>query len=85
LTWDNVDGKICAVRFEGGITLKRIQYDPARKGVILQPLNKDFRVLIIDSDQNDSLTMIGPLALQLRVYKSDALSEKSDDSETSPK
>jgi SOS-response transcriptional repressor LexA len=69
LTWDNVDGKICAVRFEGGITLKRIQYDPARKGVILQPLNKDFRVLIMDSDQNDSLTMIGPLALQLRVYK----------------
>lgn len=65
--WDDTDGRICAVRYEGGITLKRIQYDPAHKGVLLQPLNKDFRVLIIDSDQTDSLTMIGPLALQLRV------------------
>ncbi|MDD3563147.1 MAG: S24 family peptidase [Candidatus Cloacimonetes bacterium] len=66
--WENTDGKICAVRFEGGITLKRIQYDQARKGVLLQPLNKDFRVLIIDSDQSDSLIMIGPVALQLRVH-----------------
>lgn len=67
--WDNTDGQICAVRFDGGITLKRIQNDHNNRGVILQPLNKDFRVLIIDEDQTGTLEMIGPLALQLRVHK----------------
>jgi SOS-response transcriptional repressor LexA len=73
ITWDDLDGKICAVRYESGITLKRIQYDVARKGVALQPLNKDFRIEFIDADQTQWLSMIGPVALQLRVYKSDAL------------
>lgn len=85
VTWDEVDGKICAVRYESGITLKRIQYDPARKGVLLQPLNKDFRVEVIDSDQTQWLTMIGPLALQLRVYQSDGFLNKTDHSKTSLK
>lgn len=67
--WRNTDGKICAVRYEGGITLKRIQDDPQQMRVILQPLNKDFRVLIIDEFQTGGLEMIGPLALQLRVHK----------------
>jgi len=68
ITWDGLDGKICAVRYETGITLKRIQYDEARKGVALQPLNKDYRIEFIDADQSQWLTMIGPLALQLRLY-----------------
>ena len=67
-TWDGLDGKICAVRYEAGITLKRIQYDPAHKGVALQPLNKDYRIEFIDADQTQWLSMIGPLALQLRLY-----------------
>ncbi|MBP7116769.1 MAG: S24 family peptidase, partial [Candidatus Cloacimonetes bacterium] len=67
--WRNTDGKICAVRYEGGITLKRIQDDPQQMRVILQPLNKDFRVLIIDEFQTGGLEMIGPIALQLRVHK----------------
>lgn len=67
--WRNTDGKICAVRYEGGITLKRIQDDPQQMRVILQPINKDFRVLIIDEFQTGGLEMIGPLALQLRVHK----------------
>ena len=68
ITWDGLDGKICAVRYETGITLKRIQYDEARRGVALQPLNKDYRIEFIDADQSRSLSMIGPLALQLRLY-----------------
>ena len=68
ITWDGLDGKICAVRYETGITLKRIQYDEARRGVALQPLNKDYRIEFIDADQSQWLTMIGPLALQLRFY-----------------
>ncbi|MDY0152950.1 MAG: XRE family transcriptional regulator [Candidatus Cloacimonas sp.] len=68
ISWDGLDGKICAVRYETGITLKRIQYDEARKGVALQPLNKDYRIEFIDADQSQWLTMIGPVALQLRLY-----------------
>jgi SOS-response transcriptional repressor LexA len=68
ITWEGLDGKICAVRYETGITLKRIHFDEAHKGVALQPLNKDFRIEFIDADQSQWLTMIGPLALQLRLY-----------------
>ena len=68
ITWDGLDGKICAVRYETGITLKRIHFDEAHKGVALQPLNKDYRIEFIDADQSQWLTMIGPLALQLRLY-----------------
>lgn len=56
------------MRYETGITLKRIHFDEAHKGVALQPLNKDFRMEFIDADQSQWLTMIGPLALQLRLY-----------------
>ena len=36
--------------------------------VALQPLNKDFKIEFIDADQSQWLTMIGTLALQLRLY-----------------
>jgi len=67
VTWEDTDGKICAVRYETGITLKRIHFDETRRGIALQPLNKDFRIEFIDADQSRWLTMIGPLALQLRL------------------
>jgi hypothetical protein len=62
------NGKICAVRYETGITLKRIQFDETRRGVTLQLFNKDFQLEFIDADQSQWLTMIVPLALQLRFY-----------------
>ncbi len=68
VTWEGTNGKICAVRYETGITLKRIHFDETHKGIALQPLNKDFRIEFIDADQSQWLTLIGTLALQLRFY-----------------
>lgn len=68
ITWGGLDVNICTVRYETGITLKRIHFDEAHKGVALQPLSKDFRMGFIDADQSRWLTMIGPLALHLRLY-----------------
>lgn len=66
--WSGVDGAVCAVRYEGAITLKRVQFDHKRQEVLLQPFNLDFRVQVIDSLQSETLFLIGTIALQLRVY-----------------
>ena len=66
--WSGMDGLVCAVRFEGSITLKRVQFDHKRQEVLLQPFNLDFRVLVLDSLQSEQLFLIGTIALLLRVY-----------------
>jgi SOS-response transcriptional repressor LexA len=66
--WTGVDGMVCAVRYEGDITLKRVQFDHKRQEVLLQPFNLDFRVLVLDSLQSEQLFLIGTIALLLRVY-----------------
>lgn len=66
--WRLADNKVCAIRVEGGVTLKRVQLDPQRAQVLLHPFNLDFRVQILDSFQNDDLFLIGTIALQLRLY-----------------
>jgi SOS-response transcriptional repressor LexA len=64
--WSGTDGMVCAVRFEGSITLKRVQFDPKRQEIILQPLNSDFRVLVLDSLQSEALSLIGTIAILVR-------------------
>jgi SOS-response transcriptional repressor LexA len=66
--WSGVDGMVCAVRFEGAITLKRVQFVPKRQEVLLQPFNLDFQVQVLDSLQSEQLFLIGTIALQVRVY-----------------
>lgn len=64
--WAGTDGMVCAVRFEGAITLKRVQFVPKRQEIILQPLNSDFRALVLDSLQSEALSLIGTIAILLR-------------------
>jgi len=66
--WDDVKNKVCAVRTPDGITLKKVQIDYQRGQILLLPFNSDFSVLIIDSDQTDTVGLIGPVMLQLRVF-----------------
>ena len=51
----------------GGITLKRIQFDLQRQQVLLHPFNADYRVQVVDSMQGDDISLIGTLVLQLRL------------------
>jgi len=66
--WELADNQVAAVRTSDGVTLKKVQIDHRREQVILQPFNLDFPVLIIDSDWNSDASLIGTIALQLRLY-----------------
>jgi len=66
--WELADNQVAAVRTSDGVTLKKVQIDHQREQVILQPFNLDFPVLVLDSDWNSDASLIGTIALQLRLY-----------------
>jgi len=67
IDWDNANGKICAVRVDGGITLKRVKLDHKRAALVLEPLNMEFKPLILDGDQTSDIFLIGTLAVHLQL------------------
>jgi SOS-response transcriptional repressor LexA len=66
--WELANNQVAAVRTSDGVTLKKVQIDHQREQVILQPFNLDFPVLVLDSDWNSDASLIGTIALQLRLY-----------------
>jgi SOS-response transcriptional repressor LexA len=71
INWDYADGRVCAVRADDGVSLKKVVLDPANSRIILQPFNMDYNVQIIDPDQGLEIYLIGILSLQLRLFKVD--------------
>ncbi len=68
IDWDLAYDQICAVRVDGGITLKRTKVDHKRAQLILEPLNLDYKPLILDHDQTRDIFLLGTLAVQLRLW-----------------
>lgn len=68
LDWEIANEKVCAIRADDGVTLKKVELDPTNKRIILQPFNLDYKVQIIDSDQGLEAFLIGILSLQLRLF-----------------
>ncbi|MCB5254764.1 MAG: XRE family transcriptional regulator [Candidatus Cloacimonetes bacterium] len=68
LDWEMANEKVSAVRAEDGVTLKKVELDPANKRIILQPFNMDYKVQILDEDQGLDIFLIGVLSLQLRLF-----------------
>jgi len=68
LDWEIANEKVCAIRADDGVTLKKVELDPTNKRIILQPFNLDYKVQIIDSDQGLETFLIGVLSLQLRLF-----------------
>ena len=66
--WEMANEKFSAVRATDGVTLKKIELDPANKRIILQPYNIDYKVQILDPDQGLDVFLIGVLSLQLRLF-----------------
>jgi phage repressor protein C with HTH and peptisase S24 domain len=66
--WLTVENKVCAVRNEDGITLKKVVFDRKKKHVILQPFNLEFTPLFLDSEHDTAIALIGPMVLQFRLY-----------------
>lgn len=73
MDWDSAYDQICAVRVDGGITLKRVKLDQKRPALLLEPLNSDFQTLILDDDQTTDVFLIGTLAVQLRLSGTDLI------------
>ncbi|MGI6197874.1 MAG: helix-turn-helix domain-containing protein [Candidatus Cloacimonadaceae bacterium] len=59
--WERLQGRICAVRIDGSITLKKLSMDDKRKLIILLPINESFAPIVIDPDDHEDLGMIGYL------------------------
>lgn len=66
--WRGVEGKVCAVRNDDGVTLKKVVVDHSSYQVILQPFNLDFTPLILDPKKNYTIALVGPMVLQFRLY-----------------
>ncbi|HNW24994.1 MAG TPA: XRE family transcriptional regulator [Candidatus Cloacimonas sp.] len=64
--WRELEGKICAVRIDGGITLKRLLLDDAKRTVVLIPINENYQPIIVDPDSHTDVTLIGSMYFLLR-------------------
>jgi len=65
--WRELAGKICAVRIDGGITLKRLILDDVQKMIVLLSINENYQPILIDPDSHTDVTLIGSLYFLLRM------------------
>ncbi len=66
--WDNLDRRVCAVRTSDGITLKKVQYNPVKRQVLLKPFNSDYETLVLEDEELTRFQIIGEMAMQFRVF-----------------
>ncbi|HPH61690.1 MAG TPA: XRE family transcriptional regulator, partial [Candidatus Syntrophosphaera sp.] len=64
--WRQLAGQICALRIDGGITLKRLMMDDKEKMIILVSLNDEYQPLLINPDEHQDITLIGSLYYLMR-------------------
>lgn len=64
--WDSADERICVVRVNGEVTLKKVITYAERHEILLQPLNKDFSPIIINPDNTDNALMIGVAVMAVK-------------------
>ncbi len=64
-TWEYKENKICAIRVDGEVTLKKLLYK--NKIIILMPINDEFEPIVIE-DQFTDITMVGAMVLHISKY-----------------
>ena len=67
--WRQLNGKICAVRIDGGITLKKLMLDDEKRMIVLVPLNEDFQPILVNPENHRDITLIGSLFYLFRVLR----------------
>ena len=67
--WRLLDGKICAVRIDGAITLKKLMLDDARKMIVLIPLNEDFQPILVNPENHRDIALLGSLFYLFRILR----------------
>lgn len=67
--WSGLAGKICAVRIDGAITLKKMMLDDVNKTIVLVPLNDDFQPILVNPEHHTDVALLGSLFYLYRVLK----------------
>ncbi|MCK4956664.1 MAG: LexA family transcriptional regulator [Candidatus Cloacimonetes bacterium] len=57
--WGKADERICVVRVNTEVTLKKVITYSERNEILLQPLNKDFSPIIINPENTENVLLIG--------------------------
>jgi SOS-response transcriptional repressor LexA len=66
--WDFAEGKVCAVRVDGEITLKKLAFDKSNHSIRLIPLNREFKDIVLKPDEYSDILLIGVLVYLYRKY-----------------
>lgn len=64
--WEKLAGKICAVRIDGSVTLKKMTLDPANKLIVLTALNNEYQPIVVRPDEHHDINLIGYLFFLFR-------------------
>ena len=64
--WDQLSGKICAVRIDGSITLKKMTLDATKQMIVLVALNSEYQPIIVRPDEHQDVNLIGYLFFLFR-------------------
>lgn len=64
--WNSLSGKICAVRVDGSITLKKMVLDYAKKLIFLLSLNDTYQPIVVDPNEHQDISLIGYLFFLFR-------------------
>lgn len=63
--WNNTGGKVCAVKVDGDLTLKRVIHDPVNKLLILGASNRDYNPMVVNPKVS-SIVLVGILQTVIR-------------------
>jgi len=66
--WQSCLNKICAIRIDGSITLKKLMLDTKQKLLILMSLNPSFSPMMIDPGEHSDVALIGEMAFLYRKF-----------------
>jgi len=64
--WSKQDGKICAVRIDGSVTLKQLTLDHANQVIVLVALNNEYQPIIVHPEEHNDIHLIGYLFFLFR-------------------
>ena len=66
--WNRVNGKVCAVRLDGEITLKEVQVESESEVIFLHPYNHKFKTIVIQGDRYQDVFLVGVLEAVIRTF-----------------
>ncbi len=59
--WQKLMGRICAVRIDGSVTLKKLTIDDRRRYIVLVSINEDFSPMVINPEEHQDINLLGYL------------------------